>query len=104
MSTTTANNHSFKAGDILVSSWGYGQTNIDYYEVIKVTASTISIRELECDITPNGFMCGDSAPRLGQYRSDEIKTKRPKNGCVRISSYASACLWNGQPKYCSWYA
>ncbi len=27
--------HDFKAGDILVSSWGYDQTNVDFYQVNK---------------------------------------------------------------------
>lgn len=104
MTTAATNTHSFKIGDILVSSWGYGQTNINYYEVVKITKSTISIRELESDVTENGFMCGDSVPRLGRYRWDKATIKRPKNGQVRLSAYAAARLWNGKPSYCSWYA
>lgn len=104
MSVETTNTHTFKVGDILVSSWGYDQTNIDFYEVLKVTKSTVSIRELQCDITVTGFMCGNSVPLLGEYSSGEVIVKRPKDGRVRLSSYAVARLWNGQPQRCSWYA
>lgn len=33
-----------KVGDIYVSSWGYEQTNIDYYKVVAVSASKKSVK------------------------------------------------------------
>ena len=33
-------------GHILCSSWGYGQTNINYYKVIKKTAAMVEIRAI----------------------------------------------------------
>jgi len=39
-------NHGVKVGDVFRSSWGYDQTNIDYYEVIAVTGKTATICEI----------------------------------------------------------
>ena len=33
--------HSFKVGDILYSSWGYEQTNIDFYQVAELNGSSM---------------------------------------------------------------
>lgn len=35
-----------RVGDMLVSSWGYDQTNIDFYQVTKVTKSSVWIRKV----------------------------------------------------------
>ena len=35
-----------KVGDILYSSWGYDQTNIDFYKVVKVSEFSVWIQEL----------------------------------------------------------
>ena len=36
-----------KQGDIFVSSWGYDQTNVDFYEVVKVAAKTVTLIPIE---------------------------------------------------------
>ena len=33
-----------QVGDILVSTWGYDQTNVDFYRVVSLTASGKSVR------------------------------------------------------------
>ena len=52
-----------KQGDIFVSSWGYDQTNVDFYEVVKVAAKTVTLIPIErkvqlkasCGIRPCRF-------------------------------------------------
>ncbi len=36
-----------KVGDIFVESWGYDQTNINFYEVVDVTRSSVRIVEIQ---------------------------------------------------------
>lgn len=103
--TVTKPAHNFQIGDILYSSWGYDQTNVDFYQVVKVTPSTIGIRKIDSDLKATGFMCGHVTAKPGQFVSDEVMVKRPdRNGYIKISSYASANKWDGKPKYQSWYA
>jgi hypothetical protein len=102
-----------KVGDILVSSWGYDQTNVDFYKVTKLSPSgkSVTIVRINSEVTGTGFMCGTSVPAVPHEVSEyegEPMTKRvnlTSNGySVNIASYASARLWNGQPRYTSWYA
>lgn len=36
-----------KVNDILVSKWGYEQTNVDFYKILKVTKATVIVQKLE---------------------------------------------------------
>ncbi len=47
--TSPTNVHGAKIGDTLVSSWGYDQTNIDFFRVVSVTPK--SVRVLRCETT-----------------------------------------------------
>lgn len=40
-----------RIGDILVSSWGYDQTNIDFYQVTKVTKSSVWLRSIRGQVS-----------------------------------------------------
>ena len=102
-----ANNHPLKLGDILVSSWGYDQTNVDFYQVVRVTRSSVGIRQIKADVSETGFMSGQSVPRVGEFHEayPKVLTKRPnEHGRVRIASYATAFPWSGKPSFTSWYA
>jgi hypothetical protein len=113
MKTTQATtaNHGLKAGDILAASWGYDQTNWDFYEVTRATAKTVTVRELQTAKTddPNLDMQGDITPRLGQYTNGMAAFRRKVEvwdgeAIVGISSYERARLWDGQPKHFTSYA
>lgn len=92
-----------QVGDILYSSWGYDQTNIDFYEVRKVTGSMVVLQKLEKrvvrDLGPQVYV----VPVPGQY--GQAAPLRRKFGpswrgdvyTVSINSYASASLWDGVP-------
>ena len=45
-----------KQGDIFVSSWGYDQTNVDFHEVVKVAAKTVTLIPIERKVQLKGFM------------------------------------------------
>ena len=41
-----AEGHTLQVGDILSSSWGYEQVNVDFYEVVAVSKCMVTLREL----------------------------------------------------------
>ena len=101
--------HNYSIGDILYSSWGYDQTNIDFYEVVGITAKSVKIRRLHTMNPPlrtsvevNSFT-ERVEPVPGDFASEPMtKRVRPGNdgrGSVKISSYAYAYYWDGSPKY-----
>ena len=53
--------HHYKVGDILYNSWGYNQTNVDWYQVIKVKPKSIVIHPIAGDYKETGFLSGYSA-------------------------------------------
>lgn len=60
-------NHGVTVGDVFRCSWGYDQTNIDYYEVIAVTGKTATICRIGCLSEETGFLQGNSVPQLGAF-------------------------------------
>lgn len=98
-------------GAILVSSWGYDQTNIDYYEVVKLTSSGKSaivrpMSKVTAD-TKNWTVAPD---QKGYGKGKGTMTKRilgakadGKNlyerGHIKITDYQRAYLWDGKPDY-----
>ena len=107
-----------KVGSIFHYSWGYDQTNVEFYQVIEKTARTVKIRELAQEsIGEEGISSmaeyrkpiKDSflEPRNEGDEQGEILTKKIQfsNGEPFLSFRFGWCsLWDGQKKYCSWYA
>jgi hypothetical protein len=60
-------NHGVVVGDVFRCSWGYDQTNIDYYEVIAVTGKSATICRIGCLSEETGFLQGNSVPQLGAF-------------------------------------
>lgn len=70
-----------KVGDILKASWGYDQTNIDYYEVISLIGKTmVSVRELKQRRHYDDIDQGKCSPCPGEYASDEETRHKVING------------------------
>jgi len=66
-------NHGVKVGDVFRSSWGYDQTNIDYYEVVAVTGKTATICRIGCLSDGTGWLQGESVPQLGAFIGKPFK-------------------------------
>lgn len=98
--------HTLKVGDILVSSWGYEQTNVEFFEVVKTKGKkTVVLRQRNVVRGPEkGFMTADAVPGNG-FSSNKLRTFRVRSGnWVRLNSYSSANPWDGKPQRISWYA
>lgn len=95
-------------GDIFVSSWGYEQTNVDFFEVIKVKGDWITLREIEYSVEMGGGMTGRSVPAepfepKGQPFRRKLQNFGSEPMC-KIQSYSYARPWDGQPMRVSYYA
>ncbi len=114
------NNHSLKVGDILKSSWGYEQTNNDFYKVVKTSKSCVWLIRVSLPIIERESCSGMSENRKYDINNPEpyydnetpfrknvhnySVNKDPKNDVVSISDYENAYKYNGESLYCSWYA
>ncbi len=64
-----------KVGDILEASWGYDQTNYDFYQVVEVNGpQTVTIREIGADSRAEGW-CRDALTPTKDFFLKDGKTK-----------------------------
>lgn len=103
-----------EVGSIFYSTWGYEQTNVDFYQVVKKTAKTIVLRAIRQESTPTGWAQEDVTPMRDAF--DERPVLVPPEGkrcrmlgysdrpMVSINEYANAWLWDGEPKHATSWA
>ncbi|MCO4921779.1 hypothetical protein M1V64_25450 [Escherichia coli] len=57
MKTLTFNNGTVSVGDVFVSSWGYEQTNVNFYQVISVHGKkTVTVQEIRASVHRTHFI------------------------------------------------
>ena len=97
-----------KANDILECSWGYDQTNVDFYKVLKIKNGWATVQAVGTkEVSDSGFMTTLATPDLdikGKTFRRKIHNYGFSGDCISISSYASANVWGGQPVRASHYA
>jgi hypothetical protein len=100
---------SLTVGAVLYTSWGYEQTNVEFYQVVEVSKSgkSVKIRGIAGDYTPTADMQGDNMPIIDRFIG-EILSRRVHGStgrdAVRINSVCTAWVWDGKPKYSTSYA
>jgi hypothetical protein len=115
----------YQVGDIFTESWGYDQTNVDAYQVVAVTARTVSLREIAVESVQNTGWASDKVVPV----PDKFLVGHPKNnGVIRktlqpytegiggvsvpscyvpsVSGHGWMTLWAGGDRamHRSWYA
>ena len=102
-----SNESGFSIGDILYTSWGYEQTNVDFYQVVGLAGKkTVKIRQINSKIDeskPAGHDSDYVLPVKDDFKYDEVISKRPnKYGQIKLESYMRLVRWDGKSKYRSW--
>lgn len=97
--------HDLPVGTIFCFSWGYEQTNLNFYQVVSTTKCTVTIREIAQKVIERLMpMAEMRVPIPDQFVGPEIKNKRVRDSkYITMASYGSCSVWDGKPKYCSWY-
>lgn len=105
-----------QVGTIFASSWGYEQTNVTFYQVIKRTEKMVELAEIRSEHVPTKEKYSAMAGKVKAKKDDfveggKIYKKRlwsynqdGKNVGVTISSYETAYeTTEDQEHYVSWY-
>ncbi|GEM_PF-1365448 len=108
-------NDKYELGDVFSTSWGYEQTNVNFYQVVaKKGKSTLVFKEITgVIVSQDSSMSGKKAPEVDEFKNDKMHTCRlNKWGSVKIENHgASACdytlvdgvkVYKGE-SYTSWY-
>lgn len=96
--------HALKVGDVLASSWGYDQTNVNFYQITKLVGKhTVELKEVISTVVDTSIGVDYVAPLVGHFKTNrdgkDTLTKRVNKDYVKLSSYEYAYLWDGKPKY-----
>lgn len=95
-------------GDIFERSWGYDQTNVDFYKVIEITKTGKSAKVIKIGqkiFKENEFMSETVIPDPDKVTGEKVHTWRIKqyrnDGSIYIGDL---WRWDGTPSYQSHYA
>jgi hypothetical protein len=110
----------YEVGSIVDSSWGYDQTNVDFYRIEKRTGSTVWLIPLTCRRVDGAGLTGTATPgdpkAVGEYEIGSKgyrwngkpirRTLKYRNGQpVGFSiKHGWASAWNGAPVNWTAYA
>ena len=99
----------YTKGQIVEYSWGYDQTNIDYFVITKRTPKMVTLQPIGDKSTYDApSMTGTCVPDPSVFDGDPIRRKvAVRNGeevGIAINSYGWASLWDGEPGHYSSYA
>lgn len=95
-------------GDIYVASWGYDQTNVNFYQVVsKKGKCTVVIKEIASKMVEGSAHCGMSCNVVAikdsfLNKEDKGMEKRVGKYGISLASYSSASKWDGSEMYNSW--
>ena len=109
--------HGVKVGDVFVESWGYDQTNIDYYEVVRLMPQSVELIHIPAKTVGEGErlrLIPDVGARheLRQFNGQPDKSHRwgasfikrvaagyDNKPSVRLTSFSHGYLWDGESSH-----
>jgi hypothetical protein len=89
--------HPYKIGDIFDTSWGYDQTNVDFYEVVDIRGKMLLLREVGKIVAREEHGADYVVPAKGHYIGGIVKSI-PRGDGIRVEGHYGS-LWDGKPVY-----
>ena len=89
-----------KVGDFLYTSWGYDQTNVEFFEVVEASGKSVIIREVAQRTLSSDSGSDRVVPVPGQYIGEPMRKVVGQGNAVRIGDgRGHASPWDGKPKH-----
>lgn len=96
-----------KVGDVYVNTWGYDQTNVDAYQVVRVTDKSMWLTPIATAVVPGseGFMSCKVVPTPGSFLPNgfTFRARRVSGGFGLNHGFCKPHV-AGATYYNSWYA
>lgn len=94
MKVLTFKNDTVSVGDVFVSSWGYEQTNVTFYQVLSVHGKkTVTVREIRANSEYTDSMVGFKTPVLNDFTGECFKRQIKDFGdelAIKIEDFETA--------------
>lgn len=98
----------YSIGDIVVNTWGYEQTNVEFYQVIELKPKSIVVKQIAMELVkatgPDSETVKAVPNKFVEHQSRYLYTLRVKNQ-GRLSqpeSYYHFRKWDRRPQHRSW--
>lgn len=95
----------YKPGDILYSSWGYDQTNREFYQILEVRDVAIKVCEVFQNRERDGYDSGHCSPRRDEFKGAPkwitIQVDERGNHSVPSPIHGNLYVYEGKPVYFS---
>ena len=123
MTSSTIEVQAVKVGDIFYTSWGYDQTNVEFFKVVRCTDKSVWVQETgqKCQYSEHGngdywTTVSDGQPLVREMRDWEnggykkvtagismhrLRARYNGSPAFSINSFSSARLWDGTPVHAS---
>ena len=102
--------HQLVIGDILTYSWGYDQTNVDWFRVTRTTQNFVWLQPIAAEMIYDegcGPMSGKETIKLDEHLKpidlDKPETKHKAEKLTVYMAHGCASKWTGDKQYVSWY-
>lgn len=92
--------NTYKVGDLFKWTWGYDQTNINYFEVTESKGRYVTVREIKSASFETSGMTGKCSPLPGEFKENE-KPKRclVQNGYIKVQPWKrGGCAYYLKPE------
>ncbi len=102
--------HGLAVGEIVYTVWGYEQTNVDFFEVVRVpSARSAVVRQIESETIEDkpGSMTGKASAKPGQFVAVAKSETRRACGVHALNggnTRGQMKKWDGTPCRVTWYA
>lgn len=76
-----------KVGDVFVGSWGFEQTNVNFYQIVSIKGKKFGFREIKSKADYNShYMTGKKVPLENEFLNEEVYEKNiSKYGNFKIN-------------------
>ncbi len=105
----------YSVGDIIYNSWGFDQTNIEFYQVVRMTNKKLVVSQISSESVEGSLLSHGMADEVTAVKDNFLDEQVTIRLTVRVNQHGSPYLvggpsyycfskWDGSPKYRSWYA
>lgn len=87
----------YKVGDLFYTSWGYDQTNVDWFECVEVGARSVVLREIAQSQEYTTWASGSCSPKEGKYIGEPFRVN------IQVGTYADKVHYYLPAKHGNYY-
>ena len=92
--------HDYQVGDFIYCSWGYDQTNVDFFKVVSLKGKqTIEIVKVQKEYVEQNGAYGNKVQPTRIEKGQPMTKRVGKNNHIALYGFTYGSKWDNVPKY-----